>query len=59
MGIRRHGEVREASCKPRHSQDAHGVLAEGVCHVAQHAGVQVGHAAVGVYQCVQIWLLIF
>ena len=43
-------EVGETRCKTRHPQDAHRVFAEGVGHMAQHAGLQVALAAVGVDQ---------
>jgi hypothetical protein len=43
-------EVRPAGREARQAQDAHGVLGEGVGHVAQHVVAQVGHAAEGVHQ---------
>ncbi len=47
-GFRRHREFVEPSRKARHAQDAHRVFAKGVGHMAQHPGLQVGLAAVGI-----------
>ena len=49
----RHGfggnaKVGEAGGKAGHAQDAHGVFGKCLGHMAQHFGVQVGHAVIRV-----------
>ncbi|OQC08585.1 MAG: hypothetical protein BWX79_01620 [Alphaproteobacteria bacterium ADurb.Bin100] len=56
-GLGRHREIGEARRKARHAQDAHRVFAEGVGHMAQHAGLQVALAAVGVDQVIFLPIL--
>jgi hypothetical protein len=50
QGLRRQAEVGEAGREPRHPQDAHRVLAEGIGDVAQHALRYVALAVIGIDQ---------
>ena len=54
QGLWRDAEVGEARAQPRHAQDAHRVLAEGVGHMAQHPGLEVALPLVGVDQLVEL-----
>ena len=45
-GLRGNAEVGKPRCKARHAQDAHRVFAESLGDMAQHLGLQIGHAAI-------------